>query len=829
MMQNFLGIDPVLSSGKSISSDQMGAFSTPSHPLEALDEQVVARFQTIMNSEISYSSQCPHTEKTHGEFVNVDSPSLVKEALNSRIYSTQSTASNFTSPFDIQNLEVAPTTTSSTAEPLREEATLQSFMTSRLDKDVKDLSLKSFGDENADTLKPSTTLASVASTPSSSLSKDSPTVPLQAVDTSVSDVKPGVVQKATVGGQPSIVAPQVDEPVRSFVDSTSSHASVVLKPSSSLSKDSPTVPLQAVNTSVSDVKPGVVQKATVGAQPSVVAPQVEEPLRPFVDSTPHASVDSMPSSSSLKDLPTVPLQAVDTSVLDVKSGVVQKATVGAQPSIVAPQVEEPVRPFVDSTSSHASVVLKPSSSLSKDSPTVPLQSVGTSVLDVKLGVVQKPTVGGQPSIVVPQVEEPVRPFVDSTSHASEASMPSSSLSKDLPTVPLQAVDTSVLDVKSSVVQKAIVGAQPSVVAPHVDEPVRPFVDSTSHASEASMPSSSSSKDSPTAPLQAVDKTVTTLDTEASLSHDVRTSVEKFGQDVEQDIPLESQVLRVTTQEVSSFVSPKYDGTIKIDVKSIETTSSTPIITSSPNSSFASLRETMSVVTSNLNMGLVEEKPLSQPSLTLTESMRQDLPNEKASISSSHASGSFTVLEQVAGKGVNVINVNSSSSQKQLATLPLEKNTLAPERLTTAESDTYKVVDKVQASQHLQVIAPAPLPIILPTTIDQPSSRLISDAEIVRMFVAAADAVADAILVSDGFSKGEGKLIVQLHSDILNGSEVHIVAKGGLLTVIVNPATQDVQQIVEANRTQFEQFLAEKVHSLRVSVSVRKGGKLDERA
>jgi flagellar hook-length control protein FliK len=97
-----------------------------------------------------------------------------------------------------------------------------------------------------------------------------------------------------------------------------------------------------------------------------------------------------------------------------------------------------------------------------------------------------------------------------------------------------------------------------------------------------------------------------------------------------------------------------------------------------------------------------------------------------------------------------------------------------------------------------------------------------------MFVMAAEAVADAILVSSDFSNGEGKILVRLQPEVLGGSEVQIVAKNGSLSVIVNPATQDVQNIVEANRVQFEQHLAEKIHSWRITVALRRGDRLNER-
>ena len=130
---------------------------------------------------------------------------------------------------------------------------------------------------------------------------------------------------------------------------------------------------------------------------------------------------------------------------------------------------------------------------------------------------------------------------------------------------------------------------------------------------------------------------------------------------------------------------------------------------------------------------------------------------------------------------------------------------------------------------MQVIAPAPLPIELPAAaVQQGPATSVGTSDVVRMFVAAAEAVADAILVSSGFENGEGRILVRLQPEVLGGSEVQITAKGGMLTVVVNPASQDVQMIVEANRTQFEQHLAEKVHLWRVAVAVRRGDKTNDR-
>ena len=134
-----------------------------------------------------------------------------------------------------------------------------------------------------------------------------------------------------------------------------------------------------------------------------------------------------------------------------------------------------------------------------------------------------------------------------------------------------------------------------------------------------------------------------------------------------------------------------------------------------------------------------------------------------------------------------------------------------------------------SNELVQVIAPAPLPIELPAAVaQQQSTASVATPDTVKMFVAAAEAVADAILVSSGFENGEGRILVRLQPEVLGGSEVQITAKGGMLTVVVNPASQDVQMIVEANRTQFEQHLAEKVHLWRVAVAVRRGDKTNDR-
>jgi hypothetical protein len=186
----------------------------------------------------------------------------------------------------------------------------------------------------------------------------------------------------------------------------------------------------------------------------------------------------------------------------------------------------------------------------------------------------------------------------------------------------------------------------------------------------------------------------------------------------------------------------------------------------------------------------------------------------------------TVLEDTKLKKVVSIIENVGDEDSDLG-IGVEKKNLIRDIDKTALMRQVK--ESISMPEQVQIIAPAPLPIDLPrgSALQQPmiSAQM---SNMTRMFVMAAEAVADAILVSSDFSNGEGKILVRLQPEVLGGSEVQIVAKNGSLSVIVNPATQDVQNIVEANRVQFEQHLAEKIHSWRITVALRRGDRLNER-
>ena len=140
----------------------------------------------------------------------------------------------------------------------------------------------------------------------------------------------------------------------------------------------------------------------------------------------------------------------------------------------------------------------------------------------------------------------------------------------------------------------------------------------------------------------------------------------------------------------------------------------------------------------------------------------------------------------------------------------------------------RAAEGISSRETVQVIMPTMMPIVLPHMTAEVATPQVLSHDVAQQFVLAAQAVVDAMFVSSGFVRGEGQMLIRLRSDVLGGSEVHLVAKAGTLTVVINPATQDVSMIVEANRTQFEQYLAEKVQSWRVSVAVKRGERDDER-
>ena len=97
----------------------------------------------------------------------------------------------------------------------------------------------------------------------------------------------------------------------------------------------------------------------------------------------------------------------------------------------------------------------------------------------------------------------------------------------------------------------------------------------------------------------------------------------------------------------------------------------------------------------------------------------------------------------------------------------------------------------------------------------------------EVLVQAAEAVADAILVSPGLLRGEGELRVQLKPDVLDGTEILIGVTGRQMEVVFMPQTADMSLLIEQCRPQLEQHLASRIHRFSVNVSVDRKSRLGD--
>ena len=104
----------------------------------------------------------------------------------------------------------------------------------------------------------------------------------------------------------------------------------------------------------------------------------------------------------------------------------------------------------------------------------------------------------------------------------------------------------------------------------------------------------------------------------------------------------------------------------------------------------------------------------------------------------------------------------------------------------------------------------------PVTIEiDPSEASARTAQLVEV----AEAVADTILVTPALVRGEGKVTIRLKPTVLDGSEIHLEAKGTKITVTIAPATDAAQQIVEQSKAQLAQTLVQRLPSFQFAVMI----------
>lgn len=90
---------------------------------------------------------------------------------------------------------------------------------------------------------------------------------------------------------------------------------------------------------------------------------------------------------------------------------------------------------------------------------------------------------------------------------------------------------------------------------------------------------------------------------------------------------------------------------------------------------------------------------------------------------------------------------------------------------------------------------------------------------------AAKSIFDAILADPSLADGDGMLVIRLTQSVLGGSEICIIAKGGVFEVEIYPANQEVAERIAQSVADLEQRLWRCLVSMpnfkRLSVTVKK--------
>lgn len=109
----------------------------------------------------------------------------------------------------------------------------------------------------------------------------------------------------------------------------------------------------------------------------------------------------------------------------------------------------------------------------------------------------------------------------------------------------------------------------------------------------------------------------------------------------------------------------------------------------------------------------------------------------------------------------------------------------------------------------------------PTT--QPSNRQTIQPSNRQTFPKIADSVARQIAAVPSPADGDGKIVIRLSDSVLDGSEIRLEAKGGVLSVEIVPATPDAEKTIGEGIPQLERALAGRFPAFSgFSISVRKG-------
>ncbi len=177
-------------------------------------------------------------------------------------------------------------------------------------------------------------------------------------------------------------------------------------------------------------------------------------------------------------------------------------------------------------------------------------------------------------------------------------------------------------------------------------------------------------------------------------------------------------------------------------------------------------------------------------------------------------------------------------------VPFQVPSRTPDASTTLRENVMREAvvvsedaDSAVAPTATPVVNPAVTPVSDPVVaVNDAPAITVTPADVVRtqtatateavaspsaVFVHAAQAVADVLLVSPGLLRGQGEIVVQLRPDVLEGTEVRIAVTGRQLNVQFCPTTVDMAVLLEGSRMQIASHLTAKIATFNVSVDVRK--------
>ena len=238
---------------------------------------------------------------------------------------------------------------------------------------------------------------------------------------------------------------------------------------------------------------------------------------------------------------------------------------------------------------------------------------------------------------------------------------------------------------------------------------------------------------------------------------------------------------------------------------------------------------------------VSDTSAERPAAPASGTTRMSLP-----VSDTHAerpavtaSGTLPVSDTAAGTGnwaeATVHRLNGStvqrpgviSGERETSNGVLPVPDTKPSSVKLSNRQTVKPLPEADDPEPLQV-APVVIPQetlraqAAPVTTTGAVSLEIDPASAsarTQELVDAAVAVADTILVTPSLVHGEGEVTIRLKPTVLDGSEIRLEARGEAITVVLTPATTEVQRLAEQSQARITAELSERIPSFQIAVVV----------